>query len=344
MLATSTHDNKRSEDVRCRIHVLSEMSARWRLALRRWHQMNRALRTDLHNQGEHTLAPSRVDEYLLYQTLLGTFPVGGLDTVTQETYVQRIVRYMHKAAREAKVHTRWTVPDAAYEQALEDFVRGVLQPGPANAFLHDLQALTSTLAWFGAFNSLTLTLLKYSCPGVPDLYQGLETLQLTLVDPDNRASVDHDALREMLTTLQALAPGQAPGLLERPEDGRAKMWITWRMLSLRQQHADLLRDGDYTALATGGAAAAHLIAFVRRLGAASLIVLAPRLLARLMQQRCELPVGAEVWSDTHVELDLPHGTRLTDVLTGSITEVRHGQLALAQTFAAFPMAVFVTAA
>ncbi|MCW5642501.1 MAG: malto-oligosyltrehalose synthase [Rhodoferax sp.] len=343
MLATSTHDNKRSEDVRCRIHVLSEIPARWRLALRRWRQMNRALRSELQSQGEHMLAPSRADEYLLYQTLLGTLPVGGLDDAqARETYVLRIVRYMHKAAREAKVHTRWTVPNTAYEDALEHFVRGLLRPGPHNPFLDDLRALTASLAWFGAFNSLALAMLKFSCPGVPDLYQGMETLQLTLVDPDNRSPVDHARLAGMLDALRRHDPGQAASLLAHPEDGRAKMWVTWRMLTLRRQRPELLRDGDYTALATTGAAADHVIAFRRGLGDTSLIVLVPRLLARLMELRNVLPVGTDVWTDTGVELDLPDGTRMTDTLTGRTIEVQAGRIGVAQAFAHFPMAAFVT--
>lgn len=344
MLATSTHDNKRSEDVRCRIHVLSEMPARWRLALRRWRQMNRELRTELHVQGASSVAPSPADEYLLYQTLLGTLPTGTMDAQQHAHYVERIVHYMHKAAREAKVHTRWTLPDAGYEDALARFVRGALRPAPDNAFLADLQAFGATVAWFGALNSLTLALLKFSCPGVPDLYQGLETLQLTLVDPDNRSPVDHDGLRDRLAQLRAIAPDQVAQLLQHPDDGRAKLWLTWRLLSLRRQHTELLRDGDYAALPTTGAAAEHVIAYARRLGAATIIVLAPRLLARLLDQQPGSPLGAAVWSDTGVEIDLPDGSRLTDVLTGRTLAVQHARIPVAQAFEGLPMAVYVTGA
>ncbi|MCB2030539.1 MAG: malto-oligosyltrehalose synthase, partial [Rhodoferax sp.] len=209
-------------------------------------------------------------------------------------------------------------------------------------FLDDLRALTASLAWFGAFNSLALAMLKFSCPGVPDLYQGMETLQLTLVDPDNRSPVDHARLAGMLDALRRHDPGQAVSLLAHPEDGRAKMWVTWRMLTLRRQRPELLRDGDYTALATTGAAADHVIAFRRGLGDTSLIVLVPRLLARLMELRNVLPVGTDVWSDTGVELDLPDGTRMTDTLTGRTIEVQAGRIGVAQAFAHFPMAAFVT--
>jgi (1->4)-alpha-D-glucan 1-alpha-D-glucosylmutase len=341
MLATSTHDNKRSEDVRGRIHVLSEMPAHWRLALRRWRHMNTAARTDLLSQGIRITAPSAADEYLLYQTLLGTMPVGGPAEDGHMAYVERIVQYMRKAAREAKVHTRWTLPDAAYEEALEKFVREVLRPDPHNAFLSDLLALTDTIAWFGAFNSLSTVLLKYSCPGVPDLYQGMETIKLTLVDPDNRSPVDYDALDATLAALQAMEPRQAPSLLVDPLDGRAKMWVTWRMLSLRQQHEALLRDGDYTALSTVGGAAEHVMAFTRSHGAATLVVIVPRLLARLLEHDRSTPVGAAIWTDTCVELDLPDGVRLNDVLSGTEVQVRDGRIHLSQALGAFPMAAFL---
>lgn len=341
MLATSTHDNKRSEDVRCRIDVLSELPARWRLALRRWRHMNRAMRSDLLAYGNSVAAPSAADEYLLYQTLLGTLPVGELDAPGCATYADRIVRYMLKAARESKVHTRWTHPDTAYESALEQFVRKALTPGPHNPFLDDLRALVATVAWFGAFNSLCLTLLKFTCPGVPDLYQGQERISLTLVDPDNRGAVDYGALTGMLDELQAMDAAQAGDLLADPQDGRAKLWLTWRLLSLRRDQHALLRDGDYAALATSGAGAAHAIAFARRHADTTLVVLAPRLTARLMDQRLQIPVGDAVWTDTRVTVDLPDGARLTDALTGVTLQVENGQITLGKAFARLPLAALV---
>jgi len=340
MLATSTHDSKRSEDVRCRIDVLSEMPARWRLALRRWRHMNRAARTELQTFGNSGHAPSAVDEYLLYQTLLGTLPIGALDGAQRSAYADRLVQYMLKAAREAKVHTRWTHPDATYESALEAFVRTVLTPAPDNVFLDDLQALTATVAWFGVFNSLSLTLLKYTCPGVPDLYQGQEQICLTLVDPDNRGAVDYAALAATLDRLQAMDPQQAHVLLNDPQDGRAKLWLTWRLLTLRRSQQALLRDGEYVALPVTGAAAAHVVAFARRLAGSTLVVLAPRLIARLMGDRHERPVGDAAWADTRVAVDLADGP-IHDVLTGTQLQVERGQIALAEAFAQLPVAALL---
>jgi len=342
MLATSTHDNKRSEDVRCRIQVLSEMPARWRLALRHWRQLNQGLRTERQSRGETLHAPCSADEYLLYQTLLGTLPAEGLPTQGDAVFVGRIERYMCKAAREAKLYTRWTLPDSEYEDALAQFVRSVLRPDPDNRFLADLTALTAIVAWFGALNSMTLALLKFSCPGVPDLYQGMESMQLTLVDPDNRMPVDYPGLANRLGQLQALDPGGAPTLLVNPHDGRAKMWIIWRMLTLRKRHEALLRDGDYTALATSGVAAAHVIAFARRHGNQTLVVLAPRLMAQLLQLQPVMPLGSACWADTTVQTELPDGTALTHVLTGERIVTHQGRIVLAQALATWPMAAFLT--
>jgi (1->4)-alpha-D-glucan 1-alpha-D-glucosylmutase len=211
MLATSTHDNKRSEDVRNRIDVLSEMPNEWVLALTRWHGLCRDTRRQLACDD----APSRADEYLLYQTLLGTLPLGGLDAATAPAFADRIWQYMQKAAREAKLRTRWTQPDAAYEAALEGFVRAIVGNMDEGACLSDIQRLADRLSWFGAWNGLTLTLLKYASPGVPDLYQGSELIELSLVDPDNRRPVDYALRQRQLGELKRMAAAGGRGLAAR---------------------------------------------------------------------------------------------------------------------------------
>jgi (1->4)-alpha-D-glucan 1-alpha-D-glucosylmutase len=236
MLATSTHDNKRSEDVRNRIDVLSEMPDEWREALARWHALCCG--------GNEAAAPSRADEYLLYQTLLGTLPFGGLSAEAAPAYEQRVLQYMQKAARESKSHTRWTQPDAQYEEALEALVRKILSDRSQGGCLADIQRMADRLSWFGAWNGLTLTLLKYASPGVPDLYQGSELIDLSLVDPDNRRPVDYELRSKRLDQLQAMAgeadlPARVQSLAEAPHDGSAKLWFIWRMLSLRREHAEL---------------------------------------------------------------------------------------------------------
>lgn len=344
LLASSTHDNKRSEDVRNRINVLSEMPGTWRLALRRWRDLNRGIRAALCAQGAPVGAPSHADEYLLYQTLLGTLLPGVPGADTLPPYTERIVQYMCKAAREAKVNTRWTNPNLAYESALEGFVRAVLSSPDDNPFLEQLQLLGATLAWFGAFNSLSMTLLKLTAPGVPDLYQGHELVGLTLVDPDNRHPVDYAALEQSLTALQALDPAQLASLATTPHDGRAKLWTIWRLLALRQAQAALFREGDYTVLAVHGAQAEHVIAFARRHQGSTLVVLAARLFARLQGEALRPPLGEEVWADTAVQVDMPEGTRLTDALSGAVHVVAQGRITLGEAFARLPAAALLAQA
>ncbi|MDN8613585.1 malto-oligosyltrehalose synthase [Variovorax ginsengisoli] len=329
MLATSTHDNKRAEDVRLRIDVLSEMPGLWRLALRRWSRFNAPLRGPV-------LA---VHEYLLYQTLLGTMPVAPPDAGAQDGYADRIVRYMHKAAREGKTGTSWTRPDAAYEEALERFVRGVLAPRPDNAFLADLGRVVGTLDRFGALNGISLTLLKYSSPGVPDLYQGCELIDRSLVDPDNRRPVDYGEREHLLETMQALAAAASGGALAQavsgfaatPSDGRAKLWLTWRLLALRQRWPALFRHGSYEPLEVRGERADHVIAFARRHDDRALVVIVARLFARL---------GDTGWGDTCVQLPAGFATvAMDDEVTGLRHPAGGPQLALAAVLQAFPGAV-----
>ncbi|RZL66424.1 MAG: malto-oligosyltrehalose synthase [Variovorax sp.] len=350
MLATSTHDNKRSEDVRNRIDVLSEMPATWRFALRRWRQLNRGIRDALEAGGAPAGMPSAADEYLLYQTLLGTLPPGGLDAASREAYADRIVRYMQKAARESKVHTRWTHPDAGYEDALEGFIRALLGTIEDNPCLTDIQWLARSLAHFGAWNSLTLMLLKYTSPGVPDLYQGNELMDLSLVDPDNRRPVDYTARAARLAALEAMAathglPVQVAELVRAPHEGDAKLWFIWRLLSLRREDRALFDDGSYEGLVVEGDRSGHALAFARRHGDDALVVIAGRLFVGLCGTDglgdAVLPAlpGADHWADTRVLLPgLPNGTRLRDALTGAVCTVEDGGLRLSKALAAMPWA------
>jgi len=333
LLATSTHDNKRAEDVRCRIDVLSEIPAAWRLALRRWGALNRAHRTAL----ESGPAPSPADEYLLYQTLLGTLPPGTLDEAALAAWRGRIERYMVKAAREAKAHTSWISPSEEYENALAAFVRGLLGRLAPNPFLEDLRAQAEPIAWFGALNSLTLALVKLASPGVPDLYQGTEVMDLSLVDPDNRRPVDYARRAALLEALAAL--GDPRPLLETLHDGRAKLWVTWRLLELRRKLPELFRDGGYLPLAPAGARAEHVLAFARPHASGTLVVVAGRLYAKMLGAAGKLPLGA-AWEDTLVALP-PGVAALENVLTGERLETGDGQLPLARACARFPVAALL---
>jgi len=336
ILATSTHDNKRAEDVRCRIDVLSEMPARWRLALRRWSAMNRGHRRKL----EAGPAPSSADEYLLYQTLLGTLPAATLDEAALAGWRERIERYMVKAAREAKANTSWISPNEEYEGALAGFVRALLGRLAPNPFLDELRAQAGPLAWFGELNGLSLAALKYASPGVPDLYQGTELVDLSLVDPDNRRPVDYARRAALLEELAALRDPRP--LLDSLHDGRAKLWVAWRLLELRRALPALFRDGAYLPLAVEGSRAAHALAFARPHASGTLVIVAGRLYAKMLGGEAgRLPLG-EAWGDTAVRLP-PKLTRLESVLTVERLDADGGTLPLARACGRFPVAALLAA-
>ena len=341
MLATSTHDNKRSEDVRQRINVISEMPAAWRLLLRRWNTINRGAR----GENEGAPVPSRNDEYLLYQTLLGTYPPEGLQGKALDEYRGRIERYMLKAAREAKRSTSWIRPDEAYEQGLARFVGMLLGGERSSPFLEDLRAQASRLAWFGALGSLSLALVKFTSPGVPDLYQGNELLDFSLVDPDNRRPVDYALRARVLAEIGGSGAGGAARARELAaylHDGRAKLLVTARILALRRDDPALFREGAYQPLESSGEKAAHVLAYARHHEGRRLVVIAGRLFAQLLGEPQGLPLGVETWSDTAIAVDgLPEGARLANVLTGETVVVRGGAIALAEAFANFPAAALI---
>jgi (1->4)-alpha-D-glucan 1-alpha-D-glucosylmutase len=227
MLTTSTHDAKRSEDVRARIDVISELPAAWRLSTRRWSRMNRCHKRVVHDH----VAPSRNDEYLLYQLLVGSLTAGEIDDASLADYAGRIEQAWLKSARESKAVTSWINPNPGYEAALTAFVRALLGQCEGNLFLADLQANTAVIAWYGALNGLTLALIKSLSPGVPDFYQGHELIELSLVDPDNRRPIDFGWRLQLLEQAQALQaqPDRAGVLADwaaHAVDGRAKFWVS----------------------------------------------------------------------------------------------------------------------
>ncbi len=342
MLATSTHDTKRSEDVRARLSVLSEMSTPWRDAVRRWSRINRSRKREV----EGRQAPSRNDEYHFYQTLVGTWPLSEPDTAGAAAYRERIEAYMIKAAREAKLRTSWTETDAPYEEALLQFVRSVLEPRDNNLFLGDFVEFQRRVARFGLLNALSQTLCKLTAPGVPDIYQGNEIWDFSLVDPDNRRAVDYRRRRALLAELQHADPGTAPrALAQRMEDGRAKLLLTWKTLQLRRAHPQLFRDGDYRRLRVRGVRAQHVCAFARRLRQQSLVVIAPRLYRRLLGDEGGLPLGEAVWGETLIELPREERAResFRNVLDGAqLRPVRQGEsvgVLAAHALAEFPVAL-----
>jgi len=348
MVTTSTHDSKRGEDVRARINVLSELADEWRVHLGRWSQINRG-RKRLVNDGP---APSRNDEYLLYQTLIGAWPAGSPDPSGLDAFRTRTGRYMVKAVKEAKTNTSWINPDEEYEQAVQHFVRALLDDPDRNAFLADFLPFARRIARFGMLNSLSQTLLKLTVPGVPDIYQGNELWSFNLVDPDNRRPVDYEHRRMTLQTLMtasgndSLLPALLQDLLNRIEDGHAKLYLTWKTLNMRRQHPLVFSNGRYLELEPQGIKADHVCAFARRLENTEVLVAATRWFARLAGESDRLPLGSPIWDDTWI-----HGPEdaqaesYRNVLTGETVPVhRHAdgtRLKASELFHCFPIALLI---
>ncbi|MBV9355618.1 MAG: malto-oligosyltrehalose synthase [Chloroflexi bacterium] len=343
LLTTSTHDTKRSADVRARINVLSELPATWRAALTRWSRLNGRKKINV----EGRAAPDRNEEYLLYQTLLGVWPYD-VEQPDSEL-VDRVVAFMLKAVKEAKLNTSWINPNDAYEHAVEQFVRSILDAAQPNPFLDDFADLRRRVAHFGLFNALSQTVLTMTSPGVPDVYQGNELWDLSLVDPDNRRPVDYRVRREHLRELRRRSrhdrlDALAAELLATRTDGRIKLFVTHRLLTLRRAHPELF-GAAYSPLRVAGARVGHACAYARSDGERELIVVAPVLIAGLVRRELEAPIGEAVWRDTAVLLAGDAGHRYRDLFTGAqiTSEPRRGRasLPLAQVLSAFPVAALV---
>jgi (1->4)-alpha-D-glucan 1-alpha-D-glucosylmutase len=335
MLATSTHDTKRSEDVRARIVAISEVPDLWRRSLQRWRTLNRRWKRNVND----TLAPDGTEEYLLYQTLLGTWPLNPSgepeEKVTGE-YLERIQTYMHKALNEAKLNTSWIQPNEGWLIATREFIAKILDPSPRNKFLPSFLPVMREIARLGAVNSLTQTLLKLTCPGVPDIYQGNEIWDFSLVDPDNRRPVDYKARSQMLSCLTSAKPEE---LLQEWPSGRIKMFLIQRLLHFRKKQIDLFQRGNYFPLRASGAFNDRCIAFGRRLDRHWIIVLAPRLSSRIGFS----PVG-EKWSDTALEVPSDLETdRAQELFTGREIAMQNRQIRVADAMSLLPFAVVASA-
>ncbi|MGH7317080.1 MAG: malto-oligosyltrehalose synthase, partial [Candidatus Rokuibacteriota bacterium] len=280
LVATATHDTKRGEDVRARINVLSEVPAAWAAEVRRWRALARRFKTQVDGRS----APDANDEYLLYQTLVGAWPARDEDEPLA-TLTARLVAYMEKATKEAKRHTSWVNPSAAYDAAVRGFVTGLLAPD--GTFLGAFLPFQRRVAGHGAVNSLAQTLLKVAAPGIPDFYQGTELWDFSLVDPDNRRPVDFPRRRAMLDALRARIPAEdaraadlsdlCAELIAHWPDGRLKLFLTHRALTLRRRWSRLFSAGDYRPLSPGGQHAEHVVALARLHGPDAVIIAVPRL-------------------------------------------------------------------
>jgi (1->4)-alpha-D-glucan 1-alpha-D-glucosylmutase len=343
LLATATHDTKRSEDVRARIDVLTEMPDAWREAVARWSALNAGKKVVV----EGAPAPDRNDEYLLYQTLVGAWPVEA-DSVAFAHFRDRMVAYMHKATKEAKVHTSWINANLEYDAAVRQFVGALLPERSDDPFRIDIEAFQRRTSYHGRINSLAQTLLKLTVPGVPDLYQGTELWDLSLVDPDNRRPVDYAHRQTLLDELRAQIEVGGLGLrrlarelLDAAHDGRVKLYLMMRALGLRRADPDLFMHGAYLPLEVTGEHREHICSFTRALGDRQIVVVVPRLTLKLTEGRAHLPLGS-VWADT--QLAMPEqlaGARFRDRFTGALVsatgEPTKAHIAAADIFASFPV-------
>jgi (1->4)-alpha-D-glucan 1-alpha-D-glucosylmutase len=343
--ATSTHDTKRSEDVRARIHVLSEVPREWRTIASRWRRTNRRYTVEVDG---HT-APDKNDEYLLYQTLVGAWPLTPMGPEEATAFTGRIQQYMLKASKEAKLNTNWINPNAAYDDALQNFVAAILTPKPGNRFLPDFASFHRPIARLGMVNSLAQVLIKCTAPGVPDFYQGTEVWDFSLVDPDNRRPVDFAARAALLAGLRdRIAAGDLAGLarelVEHWPDGRIKLYVIHRALMCRRQAPLLFQAGEYVPLSTVGEHAARVCGFARRRATGTVLTVVPRLTGRLTDNGARLPLGRTVWADTQVLLPREFSGELyLDLFTGAQLRPAGGNgsmsLAVGEILSEFPVAL-----
>ncbi len=315
MLASSTHDTKRSEDVRARISVISEMPGKWAQELARWREMNASKKTTV--DGEP--APDANDEYLFYQTLLGVWPSAAAGA--PDSLRERVSAYMQKTIKEAKVHTSWVNPNGKYDKAVNDFVTSVLGDP---VFFQAFSPFQQEIEHFGKINALAQLLLKLTCPGVPDFYQGSEIWDLRLVDPDNRGPIDYQLRIGLLAGMAGETNERKAGLrdfsselMTTGDDGRIKLYIIWRTLTLRREHPEIFQEGDYLPHEVSGPKGSHACAFSRSHGANRLVVVVPRLVVGLTGGTPRHPVGEDVWMDTWLELpEEKPGSRYRNLFTG----------------------------
>jgi (1->4)-alpha-D-glucan 1-alpha-D-glucosylmutase len=300
------------------------------------------------------LTPTRNDEYFIYQTLLGIWPLGEPDSNELSELAARVREYLIKALREAKVHTSWINPNTAYEEVVTAFSTALINAPTGNAFITDFRPFQRRIAWIGLFNSLSQTLIKLTAPGVPDIYQGCELWNFSLVDPDNRRPVDFDRRRNILRAIQTLAEQETAeriigvrALCDTLEDGRAKMLVVSLALALRKAWPEVFQQGKYFPLAVRGEQAAHLFAYARIAGNRIVITVAPRFFVELLGKTELLPLGEKIWGNTVVELPFQKiNQHYHCVFTGKVLAPNHSssgwRLPVSQILAEFPVGLIVT--
>ncbi|MGH2413518.1 MAG: malto-oligosyltrehalose synthase, partial [Microcystaceae cyanobacterium] len=335
--ATSTHDTKRSEDVRARINVLSEIPEEWEKQVKHWFELNQSKKVVI----DELLIPDNNDEYFLYQNLLGAFP---FDKKDYPEFVERIKQYVVKAVREAKIHTAWLRPDTNYEEGFTTFVDRILSPGENNQFLEELQVFQKRIASYGIFNSLSQNLLKITTPGLPDFYQGTELWDLSLVDPDNRRPVDYEKRIEYLQAIKQRSQTDIIDLVTdlkaNSTDGRIKLFLIERALAARNQYLPVFQQGNYVPLSIIGQHQNHVIAFARHHEGITAMIIVPRFLTSLIQPE-DYPLGEEIWSDTHIKIPSDLQSNWKDAITNEIL-LNSDAIPMGKILKYFPVALLIS--
>ena len=310
MLTTSSHDTKTSEDARSRVAAISQLPSLWADFIAVAASANAPFRTCL----KGALAPDRNEEYLLYQILLATWPPGEMNATALDAYTRRVQRHMLKALREAKIHTRWDRQNRDWEKAVEDFIFKVINLSGA-IYAVGFKSFADSIAQLGMVNSLSQTLLKLTCPGVPDIYQGNELWQFLLTDPDNRGTIDFALRRRVLASLDGMSPAE---MLKNWRDGAIKLFLTRTILNFRRTNPLLFAKGDYVPLEVSGGFKECCVAFARVYENQHLIIVAPRLAARV-----GIPPVADVWQDTVLNLTPLNPRSFVDLFTSRTLQGDH---------------------
>jgi (1->4)-alpha-D-glucan 1-alpha-D-glucosylmutase len=292
-------------------------------------------------QAEDRLIPDVNDEYFLYQTLVGVFPFEPYD---HQTLCDRVKNYVTKAVREAKVHTAWLRPDTEYEEGFLTFIDRLLAPGEDNSFLPKLKSFQQRIAAYGIFNSLSQLLIKLTAPGVPDIYQGTELWDLSLVDPDNRRPVDFEARLHMVKEMRDRASTDLAALIsdlqQQRQDGRIKLFLMMQVLAARSRYLDIFQQGSYIPIKTAGTYQDHIIAFARQHQNRVALTIVPRFLTALMPPDA-VPVGSDIWQDTKIEV--PNGDQVNWVDAVTQTSIKGDSvLMIGEMLQQFPGALLIS--
>ena len=317
LLTSSTHDTKWSEDSRARLNVISELPYEWRSAIGRWSKINSRFKTRVGGK----YYPSRNDEYLLYESIMAVLSIKDSSSIGRE-FISRIVGFMQKAAKEEKRETDWIDSNPQYDRALQEFTQKVLD-GRNKRFLEDIKPLLEKVETYGMYNSLSQLLLKLTCPGVPDVYQGCETWNLRMVDPDNRLPVNFDSNRRLLDGVSQMRQGMTRNfvkhLLENCENGMIKMHLLTSVLRFRNQNPDLFNFGTYVPLKASGRYSSNVISFARKHSKSKIIVVSPRFFSKLCREN-KKPVG-KIWGLTSVQLPATFRGSYSNIFTGENVEL-----------------------